>query len=331
MPKKVKEPGLAPAPLIDPATEGTGLIGNNKLRQLYSTMLKCRLLTTRTSVLFHHEKLLESCKAAIGREATAVGTAADLGLGDAVSPSQNDLVVAFIKGTPLDCLFSHQYAQVTGHRRGHSASAHFGYAPLNVVTPALTIAARLNIATGVALANRFKRNSEIVLAYSVDGFTSTQSWDEPLRFAAGHDLSIVFVNYNDASADSSISRTKKKAPNLVDKAQDHKIPAITVDGNDVVAVYRVAQESIARARRGHGPTLIEATGRPSNSNPESKLVEPGEVKHSDSGDPINGMEQYLIAKGLFTQPWKQEIVAGFNKELDAAIEIAEKDAVSRGA
>ena len=108
---------------------------------------------------------------------------------------------------------------------------------------------------------------------------------------------------------------------------------ITVDGNDVVAVYRVAQEAIARARRGQGPTLIECKTYRWYGHSEidpAKYRDPEEVERWKAKDPIANMEKYLTGKGLFSAEWKQEIVDGFNKELDAAIEIAEKSALPEG-
>jgi TPP-dependent pyruvate/acetoin dehydrogenase alpha subunit len=110
-------------------------------------------------------------------------------------------------------------------------------------------------------------------------------------------------------------------------------PGITVDGNDVVAVYRVAQEAIARARRGQGPTLIECKTYRWYGHSEidpAKYRDPEEVERWKAKDPIAGWRRYLTGKGLFTAEWKQEIVDGFNKELDAAIEIAEKSSLPEG-
>jgi pyruvate dehydrogenase E1 component alpha subunit len=99
------------------------------------------------------------------------------------------------------------------------------------------------------------------------------------------------------------SPTKKNGIDL--KTEACAFPAIAVDGSDAVAVYRVAHEAIAHARMGHGPTLIECLT--DGSNP---------------ADPILNMEKYLIRKGLFTEELKTEVIGGFSRELDAALEAA---------
>jgi TPP-dependent pyruvate/acetoin dehydrogenase alpha subunit len=110
-----------------------------------------------------------------------------------------------------------------------------------------------------------------------------------LSFAGVHDLPMIFVSH-------------PKPVNTKLQAQAYAFPTIAVDGNDVVAVYRVACEAIAHARKGNGPTLIECQTLPSN------------------GDPILNMEQYLRRKGLFREELKKDVTVKFGKALDAAIE-----------
>ncbi len=93
------------------------------------------------------------------------------------------------------------------------------------------------------------------------------------------------------------------------KTTDKRLDRITVDGNDVVAVYRVAYESLERVRQGGGPVLIEGK----TYRPDGQALSPIER------DPLTHMEQYLRAKKLFTARWKNQLVHRFTRELDAAI------------
>ena len=92
-------------------------------------------------------------------------------------------------------------------------------------------------------------------------------------------------------------------------AEAHGFPGIPVDGKDVVAMYRVAFESMQRARNGGGPTLIEA-------------MTPGNAMLGSDNDPITAMERYLTQRNLFEPAWKQQIKKSFGKELDEAIRVA---------
>ena len=315
------------------ATKSSPLISDEKLRQLYSTMLKCRTLEEKARVLFKQSKFTGNYYAAVGQEAAAVGTAIDLRVEDTIGPSHRDFIASFIKGAPLDKMLCHLYARANSPDKGRSAPAHFGYAPLNVITPASTIAAQLNIATGVALANKMKKNDNIAVAYSGDGSTSLGFWHEALNFAGVNDLPIVFVCQNNLWAESVNLSLQTKVTDIALKAAAYGFPGITVDGNDVVAVYRVAQEAIARARRGQGPTLIEAKTYRWYGHSEidpAKYRDPEEVERWKAKDPILHMERYLAGKGLFSEGWKKEIVDTFHDELDVAIAIAEKSPLPEG-
>ena len=252
--KSKEKPVAAVAP---DGKKSFSLISNERLVELYATMLKCRMMEERIRILFKQSKFSGNYYAAIGQEASVVGTAIGLLPEDTVGPSHRDFITNFIKGAPLDKMFSQLYARADSPDKGRSSPAHMGYAPLNVITPSSTIAAQLAIATGVALANKMKKNKYIAMAFSGDGSTSLGFWHEALNFAGVHDLPIVFVCQNNLWAESVTMKLQTKVEDLAVKAQAYGFPGITVDGNDVVAVYRVASEAIARARNGSGPTLIE--------------------------------------------------------------------------
>lgn len=324
MATKVKEP-VADAAANSNHTNS--LISNDKLKQLYSTMLKCRLLEERARILKKQARFKGNYYAAVGQEAAAVGTGVDLRPEDTVAPSHRDFILNFIKGTPLTAMFSQLYGRSTSPDRGRSAPAHCGYAPLNIITPASTIAAQLNIGTGIALANQMKKNDNVVVAFSGEGSTSLGFWHEALNFAGVRNLPIVYICQNNLWAESVSVKLQTKVDDISLKAVGYGFPGITVDGNDVVAVYRVAQEAIARARSGGGPTLIEAKTYRWYGHSEidpAKYRAADEVEEWKSKDPIAAMERYLTGKGLFSDGWKKEISDEFQKELDAAIEVAEK-------
>src|SRR5437764_4523025 len=242
------------------ATGGNGAepLSPELLKRLYSYMLKCSTVEERARVLFKQGKFAGNYYAAVGQEATEVGCTIDLEKEDCVAPSHRDFIAHIMKGTPLKYMFAQLYARKTSPDQGRSSPAHCGYAPLNIITPASTIAAQLNIGTGVALAYKMQKKPNIVVAFSGDGSTSLGFWHEALNFAGVMKLPIVYVVQNNRWAESVSVTMQTAVEDLSIKAQGYGFPGLTVDGNDVVAVYRVAQEAIHRARIGDGPTLIEA-------------------------------------------------------------------------
>jgi pyruvate dehydrogenase E1 component alpha subunit len=165
------------------------------------------------------------------------------------------------------------------------------------------------------------------VAFSGEGSTSLGFWHEAVNFAGVHNLPIVYVIQNNLWAESVNVKLQTKVEDLSVKAQAYGIPGITVDGNDVIAVYRVASEAIHRARNGGGPTVIECKTYRWYGHSEidpAKYRTPEEVEYWKSRDPIPFMERYLSKQKLWSDDFKKGILEEFQKELDAAIDFAEK-------
>jgi TPP-dependent pyruvate/acetoin dehydrogenase alpha subunit len=335
MATRTKERPSAPAkPLsqkesraTEPQGNGAPPLSEDVLKRLYSYMLKCRTVEERARILFKQGKFAGNYYAAVGQEATEVGCTIDLEEQDTIAPSHRDFIANIMKGTPLKLMFAQLYARDTSPDKGRSSPAHCGYAPLNIITPASTIAAQLNIGTGVALAYKMQKKPNVVVALSGEGSTSLGFWHEAVNFAGVHKLPIVYVIQNNLWAESVNVKLQTAVEDLSVKSQAYGFPGITVDGNDVVAVYRVAREAIHRARTGEGPTLIECKTYRWYGHSEidpAKYRSPEEVEYWKSRDPIPAMERYLSKHNLWSDQWKQQLLAEFNKEIDEAVEFAEK-------
>src|SRR5688572_11036711 len=172
---------------------GTPELDEKILKRLYHYMLKCRMVEEKARTLFKQGKFAGNYYAAVGQEATEVGATIDLLPEDTIAPAHRNFVTNIMKGTPLEKMFAQLYARKASPDQGRSSPAHCGYAPLNIITPASTIAAQLNIGTGVALAYKMKKQPNIVVALSGDGSTSLGMWHEALNFAGVHKLPIVYV------------------------------------------------------------------------------------------------------------------------------------------
>ncbi len=309
------------------ARDGQAPISEEVLRRLYTYMLKCRMVEERARLLFRQGKFAGNYYAAVGQEATEVGTTIDLRPEDTVAPSHRNFVTHIMKGTPLKYMFAQLYARKTSPDQGRSSPAHCGYAPLNVITPASTIAAQLNIGTGVALAYKMQKRDDIVVALSGEGSTSLGFWHEALNFAGVHQLPIVYILENNLWAESVPVRLQTAVKDLSIKAQAYGFPGVTVDGNDVIAVYRASREAIQRARSGGGPTLIECKSYRWYGHSEidpAKYRSAEEVDYWKSHDPLTVMQHHLDEHELWSDEWKNKLTTAINQEIDEAIEFAEK-------
>jgi TPP-dependent pyruvate/acetoin dehydrogenase alpha subunit len=317
-------PSLREGAEFEPLPEAT-------LRRLYTYMLKCRTVEEKIRILFKQGRFSGNYFAAVGQEATAVGTTLDLLEKDAIAPSHRSFITHIMKGTPLKLLFAQLYGRKTSPDQGRSAPAHCGYAPLNIITPSSTIAAQLNIGTGIALAFKMRREPNVVIALSGDGSTSLGFWHEAMNFAGVQKLPMVFVVINNLYAESVPLYLQTAVTDISLKAQGYGIPGVSVDGNDVVAVYQAAREAIDRARAGEGATLLECKTYRWYGHSEidpAKYRTPEEVQEWKQRDPIVAMEQRLEGLGLWNEAWKQELIAGFRQEIEEAVDFAEKSPVA---
>ena len=265
------------------------LIEDTKLKQLYATMLQCRLLTEHAGSLRNKPRAKALYSASMGQEAIVTGCAIDLRPEDTIALAAHDSIPGLAKGVGLSTVVAQLYTRNS--------------------SPRLDSSEQLHGAIRVALANKQKSNSNVVVAFIAAETTAGSDWHEALKLAARRILPVIFVVENNPWTTVAGYQERNGREHPVLKTQIKGLTAITVDGNDVVAVYRVAHESLERVRQGGGPVLIE--GR--TYRPDGQALSPIER------DPLTHMERYLRAKKLFTARWKNQVVHRFTRELETAI------------
>lgn len=244
------------------------LITAEKLHALYKNLLKCRMLIRQPGS--------NGVSGAIrGHEAALVGATIDLGMGDAIWFHEHGLLTGLSPdATIIDMLPEAGRLAVpvrvtkAANRNGAPRSSH----PLAAI--------------GTALANKTTLNKKVALVFS--NSESRTMAGEALHIAAVHSLPMVFVHQADGESTADF-RTSEREKKPAAATQTPWFPHIAVDRDDVVAIYRVASESISRARLGRGPTLIECLPLP--------VSQARNGRHGH--DPIRHMEHYLKARGLF--------------------------------
>jgi TPP-dependent pyruvate/acetoin dehydrogenase alpha subunit len=175
-------------------------------------------------------------------------------------------------------------------RTDRIAPAHWRHSALTSIRPTIPVIEELEAAVNFATLQKQKKSANLVVAFSFEPFTSSDEWQHALRHASDQKLPILFV----APAPKP-SRSKSRSTRI-NTPPTYSFPAIVVDGNDVVAVYRVASEAIFHARKNHGATLIECV-------------------HTPGSDPLLTMETYLRAKSLYTPALKRDLTASLRAKL----------------
>jgi 2-oxoisovalerate dehydrogenase E1 component alpha subunit len=190
------------------------------------------------------------------------------------------------------------------------------------------VATQLLHAAGVALASKQRKEDAVTTVYFGEGSSSQGDTHEAMNFAGIHKLAVLFVCENNGYAISVPQSRQMAIANVADRAAGYGFPGVVVDGNDVLACYDVARQAVERARRGEGPTLIEAkTYRftPHSSDDDDKRYRQAEeVAIWRQKDPIQRYARYLREAGTLTDEREAAITERVTVQVDEATEYAEQ-------
>jgi TPP-dependent pyruvate/acetoin dehydrogenase alpha subunit len=201
------------------------------------------------------------------------------------------------------------------------------------VAPISMLGALIPVMAGVAMAARLQKRPIVALTYIGDGGTSTTDFHEGLNFAAVQRAPLVLVVENNGWAYSTPTHRQTANTEFVTRAAAYGIAGMHVDGNDVLAVYRTAEQAIEAARGGEGPVLIEAKTMRMKGHAEHDdawYVPKPELEAWKERDPISRFEQYLAENDLMSEAEKSIIVERVRSELDRAAEFAQNSPFPHG-
>ena len=262
----------------------------DQLHSWYREMVVTRCVDAE-GVTLQRQGELALWPSSLGQEAAQVGSANGLAPGDHVFPSYRDHGVAIARG--LDPL--HIFRMFRGATHGGWDPAERDFHLYTLVIGSQTLHA-----TGYAMGVVKDAADTVVIAYFGDGATSQGDVSEALNFAAVYQAPVVFFCQNNQWAISERTERQSRVP-LYRRAAGFGLPGVRVDGNDVLACVAVTREAVARARRGEGPTLIEAftyrMGAHTTSDDPTRYRDAGEVAEWAAKDPISRLRAHLEKTG----------------------------------
>ena len=178
------------------------------------------------------------------------------------------------------------------------------------------------------MAAKIRGEDTVFMTYFGDGGTSSNDFHCGLNFAAVYQSPVVFVCENNHWAISLPVEGQTASETIAAKAQAYGMPGVRVDGNDILAVYRVCKEAVERARKGEGPTLVETVtyriGSHSSSDDADRYRDKKEWEAWRKRDPIERFRLYLEKKGLWDEDFEKEITEEAKATINDAIKRAEK-------
>ncbi len=297
-------PVRALAPDGTPVGETDVGLSVDKMGDLLRLMILARRLD-RECIALQRQGQLTVYPGFEGQEAAQIGSAAALGDGDLVFPTFRELAAALVRG--VDPVAYLAYHRGTRHGGPYDVVA-TGFGPI-----CIPVATQITHAVGAALGLAKDGRDACTLAYFGDGSASEGDFHEAANLAGVFAAPTVLLCQNNGWA-ISVPTIQQTAGEIWRRAEGYGFPGIRVDGNDVLAVYRVTREAAERARRGEGPTLIEALtyriGAHSTADDPSRYRDEAEVEHARAFDPIARYRTWLTAEAIVddeaVEAWESE-------------------------
>ena len=298
-----------------------------KVKEIYRYLVTARAFDERALNL-QRQGRIGFFAPATGQEAAQVGSALALEEGDYVFPAYRELSVALVLGMSLKDLMGQLYGNQADPNKGRQMPNHYGLDTINFVTPSSPIGTHIIHCTGWAVAERITGGDRIALTYFGDGATSSNDFHTGLNFAGVYNAPAVFVCQNNGWAISLPVEKQTASETLAQKAEAYGIEGIRVDGNDVLAMYWATEQAVERARKGEGPTLIEALtyrlGPHSSSDDPTRYRDQEEVEEWQQKDPILRFRTYLEARGIWDEEQDEALWEEVREELGRVVEEVEK-------
>jgi TPP-dependent pyruvate/acetoin dehydrogenase alpha subunit len=304
---------------------GETLTPHELLEMLYYMRLQ-RAVEDRGIKLYYQGRIPGAYFTGWGHEAIVVGATYALAPEDLIAPMHRDLAAYIMRGIPVRRVFAQFLDREGGLTRGRDGNIHMGDPNLGIFPFISHMAASVPVAAGMALACRQRGENRVVMTFFGDGATSTGAWHEGVNFAAVFRLPVVLILENNQYAFSTPLDRQTAAHAFVDKAPGYGIPGVSLDGNDVLAVFNAARDAVARARRGEGPTLIECRTMRVRGHSEADRYTyvPKAVLDEWAGrDPITLFERRLRSDGALGPDADRAMQERIAREIDEGLAWAE--------
>jgi TPP-dependent pyruvate/acetoin dehydrogenase alpha subunit len=294
---------------------------------IYRWMLLNRRMETALENLYKQGKVVGGVYFGLGQEGCSCASAYALGPDDWLGPMIRNQGAMLVRGFSARDIMRQYMAKADSPTFGRDASSHFGdWRRRNVCAPISMLGELVGVMAGVCLGARLQGKNVVGLTYIGDGGQSTGVTYESLNFAAVQKLGLVLIVENNLWGYSTPSDMQFCVRDLAERAIAYGIPGVIVDGTDPCQVYDATYEACERARRGEGPTLIEAKmmrmkGHAIHDSAQyvpARLFEYWKVR-----DPIARFENYLVNKKKWlSRAENQKLIEDVERELEADREAA---------
>jgi pyruvate dehydrogenase E1 component alpha subunit len=303
---------------------------NLQQREAYRRLLRIRRFEEEGTRLFKAGQIPGAYHASIGQEAAIVGACLALRDDDAMTGTHRSHGHPIGKGADLKGLMAELMGKVTGICKGRGGSMHLADNSVGIIGESAIVGGGIPLATGVGLSAKVRGTGQVCLCFFGDGAVNQGTFHECLNMASLWKLPVIYFCENNRYAITTSLEKSHAQPSVARRADAYGMPGIAVDGQDIGAVYQAASEAVTRARRGEGPTLIEAKTYRFDEH-EVGLVVPGKPyrsveeveRYKAHHDPVTLFRQALL-RGGFPEAELRSIEEEATSAVAEAIRFAEE-------
>ena len=292
---------------------------------LYYAMLVSRRLSEQSQRLAF-QGAIDVAIPSDGHEAAQVASMRVLRPSDFAYLFYRSVPAAYARGMTARQIMLDFFGRAEGPSSGgKNLPGHWSHRGLNLPTISGSVGTQIPNAVGTAMASKMRGEDAVTLVYFGDGGASKGDFHEGLNFAAIHRLPVVLLCENNGIAISVPFTKQSPVASVAERACAYNVPGVSVDGADPLAVYQATAEAVARARRGEGPTLIEArvTRLGQHTNQVGDLRSPAEIEAARARDPLPRFARYLREHGLLDDERQASLSARAIREVDDAAAYAQ--------
>jgi TPP-dependent pyruvate/acetoin dehydrogenase alpha subunit len=264
----------------------------------------------------------------VGEEAVAAGICSAMRISDRVTSTHRGHGHCIAKGADIKRMMAELVGREDGYCKGRGGSMHIADFSVGMLGANGIVGGGMPIATGAALAAQLEGNGGVAVCFFGDGATGEGEFHEALNISSAWKLPLIFACENNLYGAGNSIDDVRVLPDIALHASAYGMPGISVDGNDVLAVYETAREAIERARRGDGPTLIECKTfrwlfHAMRDAPPPEMRPAEQLAYWRDRDPIAAFEAHLTAGGIITDADIVAIREQVQRDLADAVAFAE--------
>lgn len=297
-------------------------LSKSQLIELYTEILRPRMIEEKMLILLRQGRI-SKWFSGIGQEAIAVGATMALDSDEYVMPLHRNLGVFTARKMPFDKLFMQWQGRKEGFSKGRERSFHFGANEYHICGMISHLGPQLAIADGIALAHKLRKENNVSVAFSGDGGTSEGDFHEALNVAAVWGLPVIFIIENNGYGLSTPVREQFICKQLADRAVGYGMKGITIDGNNILEVYKTIGDAREYCIKEQKPILVECMTFRMRGHEEASGVKyvPKELfEEWAKKDPVSNFEKYLLDEGIIKKGKIEDIRAAIQKEIEDGLE-----------